>query len=422
MDNRPLLGWCLARTIYSDRLIMKIRLSIIGLLFAFAFTAYPQKFENLALTPPMGWNSWNGFGCNVDEKLIRETADAMVTSGMKDAGYQYIIIDDCWHGERDAQGFIQPDAKRFPSGLKALGDYIHSKGLKFGIYSDVGSKTCGGRPGSRGHEYQDALTYASWGVDYLKYDWCNSENMNPIGAYTTMRDALHAAGRPVTFSICEWGDSKPWEWAKDVGHLWRTTGDITHCWDCEENHGSWSSWGVMRILDKQKALRSYAAPGHWNDPDMMEVGNGMTVAEDRAHFSMWAMLSAPMIAGNDLRKLNNETREILTNREVIVVDQDALGIQGFPAVTENGLEIWAKPLTDDAWAICFLNRANEPRTLDFDWKKNYVTDDFSHRQLDVRKNVYKIHNLWSKRNLGTTETSLGAVVPSHDVLMLRLSK
>ena len=267
---------------------------IIGIaaIFVFSIFAHPQKFENLALTPPMGWNSWNGFGCQVDEKLIRETADSIVSSGMKDAGYQYLVIDDCWHGVRDAQGFIQPNAQHFPSGMKALGDYIHSKGLKFGIYSDVGAKTCGGHPGSRGHEYQDALTYASWGVDYLKYDWCNSEGINPIGAYTTMRDALYAAGRPIVFSICEWGDNKPWDWAKPIGHLWRTTGDITHCWDCEENHGSWSSWGIMRILDKQKGLRIHAAPGHWNDPDMMEVGNGMTLGEDRAHFSLWQTVRA----------------------------------------------------------------------------------------------------------------------------------
>jgi alpha-galactosidase len=225
-------------------------------------SASAQKFDQLALTPPMGWNSWNHFACDVSEDLIRQTADAMVASGMKDAGYQYINIDDCWHGERDAQGFIQPDPKRFPSGMKALGDYIHSKGLKFGIYSDAGSKTCGGKPGSRGHEYQDAQTYAQWGVDYLKYDWCNVEGLKAEGAYQTMRDALHAAGRPIVFSICEWGDNQPWLWAKDVGHLWRTTGDIYACFDCKINHSTWNSWGVLQILDKQKGLREYAGPGH----------------------------------------------------------------------------------------------------------------------------------------------------------------
>ena len=286
--------------------------------------------------------------------------------------------------------------------MKALGDYIHSKGLKFGIYSNIGAKTCGGHPGSRGHEYQDAATYASWGVDYLKYDWCSSENINAVGAYTTMRDALYAARRPIVFSICEWGDNKPWEWAKNVGHLWRTTGDITHCWDCEENHGTWSSWGIMRILDKQKPLRIHAGPGHWNDPDMMEVGNGMTTAEDRGHFSMWAMLAAPLIAGNDLRGMRPETRQILTNKDVIAVDQDALGIEGFPAVSEDGFEIWAKPLSGDAWAFCFLNRGNTPKNVDLNWAENFIKDDFSQRQFDAKKTVYRIRDLWAAKSLGTT--------------------
>jgi alpha-galactosidase len=394
----------------------------LGLLSFWTVPVIAQKFDGLALTPPMGWNSWNKFGCDVDEKLIRETADAIVTSGMKAAGYQYVIIDDCWHGERDGQGFIQPDRKRFLSGMKALGDYIHAKGLKFGIYSDVGAKTCGGRPGSRGHEYQDAKTYASWGVDYLKYDWCNSQGLSPLGAYTTMRDALFATGRPVVFSICEWGDNKPWEWAKTVGHLWRTAGDITHCWDCEENHGTWSSFGIMRILDKNKGLKIHAGPGRWNDPDMLEVGNGMTANEDRAHFSMWAMLAAPLIAGNDVRSMSTATKEILTNSEVIAVGQDRLGIQGFPAISEEGLEIWAKPLSNDEWAICFLNRGKETKNVNFSWKDNSIKDDDAQRQLDAKKVTYKVRDLWKKRELGTTEKPLTGVVPSHDVLMLRLTK
>jgi len=370
----------------------------------------------------MGWNSWNGFGCNVDEKLIRETADAIVWSGMKDAGFQYVVIDDCWHGDRDAQGFIRPDASRFPSGMKALGDYIHGKGLKFGIYSDVGAKTCGGRPGSRGHEYQDAMIYASWGVDYLKYDWCNSEGLSAVGAYTTMRDALHATGRPIVLSLCEWGENKPWEWAKNIGHLWRTTGDITACWDCEENHGTWSRWGILRIIDKEKPLRNYAGPGHWNDPDMLEVGNGMSAAEDRAHFSMWAMLAAPLMSGNDVRKMSAETRQILINKDVIAVDQDPLGVPAFPAVSENGIEIWARPLSNENWAICFLNRSDLPKTIDFDWKNRYIDDALSSRQIDARKTTYGVRDLWTKKNMETTDAPLRAVVPPHDVLLLRLDK
>jgi len=401
---------------------MKVLFLFVLLVFASSVPIYSQKFENLAATPPMGWNSWNGFGCNVDEKMIRGTADALVSSGMKDAGYQYVVIDDCWHGERDTQGFIRPDETRFPSGMKALGDYIHSKGLKLGIYSDVGTKTCGGLPGSRGHEYQDAMTYSSWGVDYLKYDWCNSGGLNPVGAYTTMRDALRAAGRPIVFSICEWGDTKPWEWAKDVGHLWRTTGDIARCWDCEENHGTWSRWGVLRIIDKEKPLRSFAGPGHWNDADMLQVGNGMTVSEDRSHFSMWAMLSAPLMAGNDITKMTGETRRILTNKEILAIDQDPLGIQAFPALSEGGLEVWAKPLSKEAWAICFLNRGNTPVDINFNWKENTIDDAFSNRKLDTLTATYKIHDLWAEKEIGTTNTPLSSRIPSRDVLVVKLEK
>ncbi|RYE05055.1 MAG: glycoside hydrolase family 27 protein, partial [Sphingobacteriaceae bacterium] len=246
----------------------KIKILLAALLFSAA--AYSQgnnytqdytKFKGLALTPPMGWNSWNKFACNVDENLIKQTADAMVSSGMKAAGYEYINIDDCWHGDRDSLGFIHPDPKRFPSGMKALADYIHAKGLKMGIYSDAGSQTCGGRPGSRGYEFQDALTYAKWGVDYLKYDWCNTEGLHGEGAYKTIAAALKKAGRPMVLSICEWGTDKPWIWGPQVGELWRTTGDIYGCFDCIKDNGSWHANGVMKILDMQKGLRQYAGPG-----------------------------------------------------------------------------------------------------------------------------------------------------------------
>src|SRR5215203_4448588 len=229
-----------------------------------------------------------------------------------------------------------------------------------------------------------------------------------------MRDALYATKRPIIFSICEWGDNKPWEWAKNIGHLWRTTGDITHCWDCEENHGSWSSWGIMRILDKQKALRTFAAPGHWNDPDMMEVGNGLTTSEDRAHFSMWAMLAAPLIAGNDLRNVSRETQAILTNRDVIAVDQDALGVQGFRFYAEGTLEVWLKPLQGGDWAVCFLNRGEAPRRLSFDWKRHAVTDGLSQASFAPDKTRYRIRDLWAQRDAGTTDTAFVADVPSHD--------
>lgn len=385
-----------------------------------ATTIFAQKFEKLALTPPMGWNSWNKFGCNINEEIIKKMADAMVESGMKDAGYQYIIIDDCWQGQRDSLGFIQPDPERFPSGMKALADYIHSKGLKFGIYSDAGWNTCGGRPGSRGYEFQDAKKYAEWGVDYLKYDWCYTEGLNAEGAYLTMRNALYAAKRPIVFSICEWGNNKPWLWAKNIGHLWRTTGDITACFDCVVDHGTWKSWGVMQILDMQKGLRTYAGPDHWNDPDMLEVGNGMTANEDRAHFSMWCMLAAPLIAGNDLSNMTNETKEILTNKEVIAVNQDSLGIQGFKYFEKDGLEIWFKPLMNDNWAVCFLNRSTKSIELNFQWNNYIVIDSVFNKEANFKTNKYQIRDLWLKKEIGTTEKNFQAIIPSHDVIMLRL--
>jgi alpha-galactosidase len=379
-----------------------------------------QKFEGLALTPPMGWNSWNKFACNVDEKLIRQMADAMVATGMKDAGYTYINIDDCWHGDRDSLGFIHPDPIRFPSGMKALADYVHSKGLKLGVYSDAGSQTCGGKPGSRGYEFQDALMYAKWGVDYLKYDWCNTEGLKAEGAYKTITAALRKAGRPIVLSICEWGNDKPWTWGQAVGHLWRTTGDIYNCFDCIKDHGTWKSWGVMRILDMQEGLRKYAGPGHWNDPDMLEVGNGaLTPGEDRAHFTMWAMIAAPLIAGNDLRSMSQHTKDILMNKDVIAINQDSLGIQALKYTTKDSVETWLKPLKNGDWAICFLNRSTLPKTVEFDWQPKVITDDVSNRTLDG-KVIYKLRDLWNKMEMGDTKKDLKIMVPAHDVILYRM--
>lgn len=381
------------------------------------------KFPGLAQTPPMGWNSWNKFACNIDENLIREIADAMVSSGMRDAGYTYINIDDCWHGERDQNGFIHPDKTRFPSGMKAIADYVHSKGLKLGIYSDAGSLTCGGRPGSRGYEFQDAKTYADWGVDYLKYDWCNTESLNAEGAYKTITAGLKKAGRPIVLSICEWGDNKPWEWAKDIGHLWRTTGDIYNCFDCVKDHGTWKAFGVMQILDMQEGLRKYSGPGQWNDPDMLEVGNGaLSEGEDRAHFSMWAMLNAPLIAGNDLRTMDERTLTVLTNKKVIAVNQDKLGVQALKFRDEGDFEIWFKPLDNNNWAVAFLNRSREDKSYVFDWKSSTFTDDeVSNRKFNTNENKYEIENLWTNRKLGDTRRPLKFIVPGKDILMLRLN-
>lgn len=396
--------------------------TILFLLLLITVGGFAQKFENLAMTPPMGWNSWNNFACNVSEDLIKEVADAMVESGMRDAGYEYIVIDDCWHVGRDSLGFIIVDPEHFPSGMKALADYVHSKGLKFGIYSCAGTKTCAGRPGSRGHEYQDAYTYAQWGVDYLKYDWCFTEGQNAEASYRLMSEKIREAGRPIVFSLCEWGTYKPWEWAQNIGHLWRTTGDIYACFDCVEDHGTWKSWGVMQILDMQDGLREYAGPGHWNDPDMLEVGVGsLTQNENRAHFSMWCMLASPLIAGNDLRSMPDDVRNVLTNPYAIAVNQDPLGIQALKFKAENGIETWVKPLENNQWAVCFLNRTQEPVSIDFDWKQNLVEDSFAKRTLDANKQKFDLKNVWTQKNQGSTKKALKAEIPGHDVLMFILT-
>jgi len=363
--------------------------------------------NGLALTPPMGWNSWNKFGCNVSEDLIKGAADAMVSSGMKEAGYEYVVIDDCWQVSRDASGNIVADAQRFPAGIKALADYVHAKGLKFGIYSDAGVKTCAGRPGSAGHEYQDALQYAAWGVDYLKYDWCHTGKANAEWAYGTMRDALKASGRPIVFSLCEWGTAKPWLWAKDVGNLWRTTGDISDCWDCKKD-----ALSFVKIVDLQDGLETYAGPGHWNDPDMLEVGNGgMTTTEYRSHFSLWCLLAAPLIAGNDLKNMSAEIKEILTNKEVIAVDQDALGIQGRRVRKDGDTEVWARQLKDGSRAVVLFNRGADETQISVSWEELGYP---AHLSAGVR-------DLWMKKDLGKFAGTYGAKVSSHGVVMIKVA-
>jgi alpha-galactosidase len=361
----------------------------------------------LARTPPMGWNSWNKFGCNVSEQLIRDAADAMVGSGMQAAGYEYVVIDDCWQVGRDSNGNILPDPRRFPSGIKVLADYVHGKHLKFGLYSDAGTKTCAGRPGSRGYEFQDARQYAAWGVDYLKFDWCSTDTEHAEAAYTTMYNALKASGRPIVFSICEWGKSKPWLWAKDVGNLWRTTGDIFDCWDCKKE---WST-GWLVILDQQVGLESFAGPGHWNDPDMLEVGNGgMSATEYRSHFSLWSMLAAPLIAGNDLKNMTPEIKEILANKEVLAVDQDALGMQGRRTSKNGELEVWVKQLHDGSRAVVLYNRSASEAEISATWEELGYPSGLP----------AVVRDLWNKKDLGTFAGKFDAKVASHGVVMMRI--
>ncbi len=379
------------------------------LFYLFTLVGVGQCFaldNGLARTPPMGWNSWNKFGCDVSESLIREMTDAAITSGMKEAGYEYIVIDDCWQVSRDDSGNIIPDAKRFPNGIKPLADYIHSKGLKFGIYSDAGTGTCQNRPGGRGYEFQDARQYAAWGVDYLKYDWCNHSTQNSEASYSLMRDALAKSGRPIVFSLCEWGSTKPWLWAKNVGNLWRATGDIEDKWDVEKKG---EGLGVMQIIDLNDGLASYAGPGHWNDPDMLEVGNGgMTPTEYRAHFSLWALMAAPLMAGNDLRTMPAETHDILTNKEVIAVDQDPMGIQGHRVKKDGTSEIWSKQMNDGSRAVILLNRGSSTADIALNW-----TDIGYPENLPA-----SVRDLWAHKDLGKKTGSYSASVPSHGVVML----
>jgi alpha-galactosidase len=402
---------------------MKFKIVLVILIFC-CTKINAQKFEGLGLTPPMGWNSWNTFQTKISDSLVRGIADVMVSSGMKDAGYTYLVLDDGWMAmERDSvTGNLVPDPKKFPDGMKVLVDYVHSKGLKFGLYNCAGTKTCAGYPGTRGYEYQDARFYASLGIDYLKFDWCNTDGINAKEAYNTMSKALKAAGRPIVFSLCEWGTNKPWEWAENVGELWRTTGDISAVFDGYVDHGTWKQTGVMPIVDLQKGLRKYAGPGHWNDPDMLEVGNGMSINEDKTHFSIWCILAAPLMAGNDLRKMSKETQSILTNKEAIAINQDKLGIEGFKYEDKDSLEVWVKPLENDDWAICFLNRSAKPMTINYDWKDEIITDTLFNKTLNAKEHTYKIKNVWTKSNAGDTQKPFRANLSSHDVIVLKLSQ
>jgi alpha-galactosidase len=375
---------------------------LLSLLLCAAVPAAAQKFDGLALTPPMGWNTWNTFGVDCSESLVRETAEAMIANGMRDAGYVFINIDDAWSAmRRDADGNLVADPVKFPHGMKALGDFLHAHGFKFGIYNCAGSLTCAGFPGGRGHEFQDARTYASWGVDYLKYDWCNTGTANAPETYRIMSRAIRAAGRPVVFSLCEWGKSRPWLWAAPVGHLWRTTDDIYASFD-----------RIKAILDLQVGLDAYAGPGHWNDPDMLEVGNrGLTPAEARAHFSLWCMLAAPLIAGNDIRHMTPECRAILTNRDVIAIDQDALGREGFRYSVDPDKEIWAKPLSNGEWALCVLNTGSKPADISVDWEAlTFMTAG----------RYFHIFNLWTGREVGRSVDRISERADAHGALLYRL--
>ncbi|XP_051142878.1 alpha-galactosidase 3-like [Andrographis paniculata] len=357
-----------------------------------------QLGNGLANTPQMGWNSWNYFACDINEEVIRETADALVSTGLAKLGYNYVNIDDCWsEPERDSKGQLVPDSKTFPSGIKALADYVHAKGLKLGIYSDAGAYTCQVRPGSLFHETDDAKLFASWEVDYLKYDNCFNLGIDPEKRYPPMRDALNASGRTMFYSLCEWGVHDPAVWAGKVGNSWRTTNDI---------NDSWAS--MTEIADINDKWAAYAGPGGWNDPDMLEVGNGgMTYDEYRAHFSIWALMKAPLLIGCDVRNMTEETLEILTNDEVIAVDQDPLGVQG-RKVSANGpdgsYQVWAGPLSGHRIAVVLWNRGSRAARITAKWDSIGLE---SSTRVAI-KDLWK-HELVSKNSIG----SFSARVNSH---------
>lgn len=367
--------------------------------------------SGLAMTPPMGWNSWNHFHRNVTDAVIRAQADAMVSSGMRDAGYTYINIDDTWEAGRNADGTIQTNEK-FPD-MKALADYVHSKGLKLGIYSSPGALTCAKFEGSLGHEEQDAKTYAAWGIDYLKYDLCGlrvqmkaapspeAAHKIMVDAYIKMRDALRSTGRPIVYSLCQYGEDAVWEWGPSVGgNLWRTTGDIT------DKYARMAEIGFS-----QAGLARFAGPGHWNDPDMLEVGNGgMTAEEYRTHMSLWAILAAPLLAGNDLSTMTPETIAILTNRDVIAIDQDKAGKQGDRVSAEGPIEIWTRSLADGSKAVGVFNRHPSALTTKVDFSKLGFTG------------AVKAKDLWLAKDLGKISGPYSVTVPGHGVLLLRVSR
>ncbi|XP_024969358.1 alpha-galactosidase-like isoform X2 [Cynara cardunculus var. scolymus] len=359
--------------------------------------------NGLGRTPQMGWNSWNHFACNIEEKLIRETADAMVSTGLAAAGYQYVNIDDCWAElDRDSRGDFVPKASTFPSGIKALADYVHNKGLKLGIYSDAGTQTCSKKmPGSLGHEEQDAKTFASWGIDYLKYDNCNNQDISPKERYPIMTKALQNSGRPIFYSLCEWGQDDPATWANEVGNSWRTTGDISDNWD-----------SMTSRADENDKWASYAKPGGWNDPDMLEVGNGgMTTEEYRSHFSIWALAKAPLLVGCDVRSMSKETHEILSNKEVIAVNQDSLGVQGKKVKKNGDLEVWAGPLQHNKVVVILWNRSGST---------SQITAYWSDIGLDSTT-IVNARDLWAHSTQKSIKGQISATIQSHACKMYVLT-
>ncbi|UXX80986.1 glycoside hydrolase family 27 protein [Reichenbachiella carrageenanivorans] len=386
---------------------------------------YAQQEKILAPTPPMGFISWNLFEGNISEDIVKSLADAMVENGLKDAGYEYIILDDLWHGERDENGNIQPDPKKFPNGIKVVADYVHSKGLKFGIYTDIAEKTCAGMEGSLGFETQDAQTYAAWGVDYIKCDYCYAPKdvWTAVERYTKFIEAVRATDRDIVFALCEWGQRSPWLWGERVGaQLWRTTWDLRDTWE----HGRYGQGynGIMEALDRQVGLEQYAGPGHWNDPDMLVIGlkgtgssssargaAGCTSVEYEAQMGLWSLLAAPLLMTCDIRDMDADTKRILTNKEVIAINQDVLGKQASRVLKNEQKEIFVKPLADGSWAVGLLNRNGN--------KTTEITLDLS-KQLKINGEKVRVRDLWLHKDLGEFDGTVALDVAPHQCRMLRI--
>jgi alpha-galactosidase len=375
----------------------------------------------LAQTPPMGWNSWNGFAGNISEGLIHEIAEALITSGMRDAGYTYVVLDDHWQGGRGDDGRLFADPAKFPSGMKALADYLHERGLQFGIYSDAGTQTCGGEPGSQDHEEIDAQTFAGWDVDFLKYDFCNTTDTRAFAAerYSRMGRALQATGRPIVFSICEWGHHNPWEWGREAGgHLWRTTADMADSWEWTDPSIEWLN-GLDSIgFDQQRGLERFAGPGGWNDPDMLIVGlfgkgtvpgDGCTLEEYRTHFSLWCLLAAPLMASCDLRTMSEEIRAIHTNHELIALNQDPLGRQGYRVRRYGKGGVWRKELQNGDIGIGLFNRETTEREIKVHWSNLGIAGP------------HLVRDLWAHQDLGNFDGEFSATVPPHGGVIVRLT-
>lgn len=358
--------------------------------------------DGLAPTPPMGWNSWNRFGPFISERLVLETADALVATGMREAGYRYVVIDDAWHESvRDDSGDLVENRWAFPRGMAWLAEQIHRRGLRFGLYTCAGSRTCQGYPASRGCEARDAKRFALWGVDFMKVDWCHTAGLDAATTYRTWCDAIRAVGRPMVLSICEWGRHRPWDWAPSLGHLWRTSPDIADTWA-----------SLVATVDRQAELHPFAGPDHWNDPDMLEVGNGgMTDVEYRTHFSLWAMLAAPLMAGNDLREMRETTLAILTAPEVVAVDQDPLGRQARRVRAEGPSELWARELADGSRAVLLLNRGDAAQRVWLTWDEVGL-DPIA---------AMTVRDLWGRADIGELDEGYDATLASHAALLLRIS-